>query len=214
MSLLVEVYPMSGRRVFWNRMNTHDPQKLSHYLWQSASIPFSRISMRLVSEKEEETKNMHRITQLKEPELVKQPFFLKAIKSHYSRGASSEEQWTTTKKFKATLEACKWTTQVITALALKKSPTLYMTTSEQTAETTWDWIQDNSVQVKPRRIWKCNSGLLDYADYPNPSAYSTMNKVCFSVGSVLSKEVFWKPSVSHLISDGLGKEAEKCLGEA
>lgn len=33
--------------------------------------------MRLISEKEEETENMHRITQLKEPELVKQPFFLK-----------------------------------------------------------------------------------------------------------------------------------------
>lgn len=217
MSLLVEVYPMSRRRVFWNRMNAPDPQKPSHYLWQSASIPFSRIIMRLVSEKEEETKNTHKITQLKELELVKQSFFLKVIKSHYSRGASScqfEEQWTTIKKFKGTLEGCKWTIQVITALALKKSPTLYMTTSEQTAETTWDWIQDNSVQVKRSRIWKCNSGLLDYADYPNPSAYTTMNKVYFSVAPCCQKKCSEKPVWVISFQNGLGKEAEKCLGEA
>ena len=90
--------------------------------------------------------------------------------------------------------------QVVTALVLKKKkerkkkkktymPILYIATSEQTADTTWAWVQETAVQLKPIRIWKHYSDSLDYADYPNPLAYATMNKVYISVAQCCQKNV-------------------------
>lgn len=56
--------------------------------------------MRLINEKEEQTENTNRITQLKELELAEQVFFLKVIKSHNSRRASSMPIWRTMDHYK------------------------------------------------------------------------------------------------------------------
>lgn len=102
---------------------------------------------------------------------------------------------TSMKKYKSTLGVCKGSSQIVKALALNKIirkthfPTLYMTTSEQTAEITGAWRQENFVQLKPIRTWKHDSDMFDYADYPNPLACATRNKVYISLARCCQKNV-------------------------